>query len=82
MGLQTKRRQDHTMWRCNGKMLNQICGAVTDVKESECSKCGKRRAANDEALSNGTNVIGTLHSVGSQGEETWNYTGPEPHKKT
>ena len=63
-------------------MLNQICGGVTDWRELECSKCGKRRAVNDEALANGSIFIGTLDSVGTQGEETWNYTGPEPHKKT
>ncbi|CAG7566190.1 unnamed protein product [Fusarium equiseti] len=82
MVLTTKPRQEHTMWKCHGRMLNEICGGVTDIKELECSKCGKRRAANDEALANGSNVIGTLHSVDSQGEETWDYTGPEPHKKT
>jgi len=70
------------MWKCNGKMLNQICGGVTDWRGLECSKCGKRRVANDEALSNGSNVIGTLYSVGSQGEETWDYHAPEPQKKT
>lgn len=70
------------MWKCQGRMVNQICGAVTDMKELYCSKCGKRRAVNDEALANGTNVIGTLYTVDSQGVETWDYPGPEPHKKT
>ncbi|KAL4731557.1 hypothetical protein ACLX1H_000529 [Fusarium chlamydosporum] len=60
--LTTEKAQDHTMWQCNGKMLGQVCGGKTDWREMECSKCGKKRAVNDLALSNGSNIIGTLYS--------------------
>ncbi|KAL6916880.1 hypothetical protein FSHL1_008446 [Fusarium sambucinum] len=69
------------MWKCNGKALGQICGEVTDNGEFDCSKCGKRRAVNDEALGNGSNIIGRLYNVSSQGVETWEYYEPRPQKK-
>ncbi|KAL3601526.1 hypothetical protein FPOAC2_05790 [Fusarium poae] len=69
------------MWKCYGKTANEVCGGVTDYTEFDCSKCHKRRAVNDEALSNGSNLIGRLYNVSSQGVETWEYYEPRPHKK-
>ncbi|CEI61811.1 hypothetical protein FVEN_g12706 [Fusarium venenatum] len=69
------------MWKCYGRTVDKICDAVTDYTEFDCSKCGKRRAVNDEALSNGSHVIGRLFSVSSQGVETWEYYEPRPQKK-
>jgi hypothetical protein len=69
------------MWKCNGMTLNKICGKWTDYKEIYCSACQKKRGKNDEALSNGGHIIGTLLDVNSLGVETWDYYEPRPHKK-
>lgn len=76
---QTGPRKDHKKWKCKARLLAQACDEVNDWDKPECKNCGKKRAANAEALDEGNNTIGRLDSVDSQGKETWEYDDPQPH---
>ncbi|KAF4965658.1 hypothetical protein FSARC_6553 [Fusarium sarcochroum] len=72
----TKRRGDHTHWRCNKIMSRQPhvrCVNEMYMAESICNSCNSERGVDSDALAANGDRLGVLVSKDTGNVETWHY---------